>query len=513
MTQPLHDITPDRVDPDAAKVVRRISRKGFEAYLVGGCVRDLLLGREPKDFDLATSATPDELKRLFGNCRIIGRRFRLAHIFFGPKIIETATFRRPPEQTEDEENPLIWQDNEFGTAKQDALRRDFTINGLFYDLVKGEVIDNVGGLPDLRQGLIRTIGDPEVRLPEDPVRILRAVKFAARLDLSIEEQTYRAMIRHRGLIAHCSVARVLEEIYRLLRGGSAHAAFEQMHQLGILQVLFPEIAALLPPSDIAEARTVVPAVRAGRRRPRSAARLNATQQADAAELHADDPDPQQPTEADSAPHLDPAPTQSSGQDAEPAENPGKTDAEAEASTVDEHAAALTLLEQLDLTERKDIKQAVKQLWALLAALDELVRGTDRPPSEPLLLGALLSPLAINLLREDKRVGQTVEQIEVLVRSVAKRIHVSKRHQERLKQLLVGQRRLRGRRRGNLHRRDYFEEAYLLLRLRCEAMGMPAPSLRELKEHAPRKKRRRRRRRRPSEAPPQEGPPLSVESGS
>ena len=189
----------DQIAAEAQKVIRHLVRSGHQAYLVGGCVRDLLLGRTPKDFDIATDATPSELRELFRNCRIIGRRFRLAHIIFGNKIIETATFRANPR--EDEETPptdelYIHRDNVFGTAEQDARRRDFTINGLFYDLSAEKVIDYVDGLDDLRSHSVRTIGDPNVRFREDPVRMLRAVKFAARLGFDIEDQTYRALLSH-----------------------------------------------------------------------------------------------------------------------------------------------------------------------------------------------------------------------------------------------------------------------------------------------------------------------------
>src|SRR5215471_4549243 len=193
-----------RIDPDADRVVRRLSRAGHKAYLVGGCVRDLLLGRRPKDFDVATSATPNEIKAQFRNCRIIGRRFRLAHVFFGEKIIETSTFRANPREDDDDNGELlIRRDNVFGTELEDARRRDFTINGLFYDVEREEVIDHVGGLADLDARLIRTIGDPGIRFQEDPVRMLRAIKFAARLDLELEPATYRALLRHRNEIRKC----------------------------------------------------------------------------------------------------------------------------------------------------------------------------------------------------------------------------------------------------------------------------------------------------------------------
>jgi poly(A) polymerase len=154
------------VDPDALKVVRKLVAGGFEAYLVGGCVRDLYLKRRPKDFDVATSATPEALRRTFRNCRIIGRRFKLAHVFFGPKVIETSTFRTTPMAAEDD--PLITHDNEWGTVEDDARRRDFTINGLFYDLDADAIVDFVDGLSDLDRGVIRTIGDPLLRFQEDP---------------------------------------------------------------------------------------------------------------------------------------------------------------------------------------------------------------------------------------------------------------------------------------------------------------------------------------------------------
>ena len=235
----------EAIDPEADKVVRRLRRCGHAAYLVGGCVRDLLLARRPKDFDVATSATPQEIKDIFRNCRIIGRRFRLAHIFFGAKIIETSTFRSNPREGmtgEDEEELLIRRDNVFGTAEEDARRRDFTINGLFYDVEAGEVIDYVGGLADLEGRLVRTIGEPDIRFREDPVRILRAIKFAARLGFSIEPATYQAILTHRHEIAKSAPPRVLEEVYRLLRGGAARASVELLLQTDVATILAPELA-------------------------------------------------------------------------------------------------------------------------------------------------------------------------------------------------------------------------------------------------------------------------------
>src|SRR4051794_29608649 len=243
-------IAPDQIDPDAAKVVQRLRRFDHAAYLVGGCVRDLLLGLKPKDFDVVTSATPNDIRRLFKNCRIIGRRFRLAHIFFGPKIIETSTFRANPRELEDDDGDsaetesgdlLIRRDNVFGTPEEDARRRDFTINGLFYDLETGNVIDHVNGMVDLEARVVRTIGDPDIRFREDPIRILRAVKFAARCDLTIEPETYRRMMEHRGEIAKCAQAPVSEEFYRLLRGGAAKRSMELLLETELLQILAPEM--------------------------------------------------------------------------------------------------------------------------------------------------------------------------------------------------------------------------------------------------------------------------------
>ncbi|HWP35869.1 MAG TPA: polynucleotide adenylyltransferase PcnB, partial [Thermodesulfobacteriota bacterium] len=244
-----------RIDPDAIKILRRLSRHGYTAYLVGGGVRDLLLGRTPKDFDIGTSARPEEIKRLFRNCRIIGRRFRLAHVFFRQKVIEVSTFRALVEPAveeaaregaradgdEAEVDLLIRSDNVFGTAEQDAVRRDFTINGLFYDVERGEVIDYVGGREDLARRVIRTIGDPDIRFREDPVRMLRAIKFAARLGFTLDPATEASLRRHRRDVRRSAPPRVLEEIYRLLSGGAALAAFRLMAETEMLEVLLPEL--------------------------------------------------------------------------------------------------------------------------------------------------------------------------------------------------------------------------------------------------------------------------------
>lgn len=269
------ELPSENVDDDAVRVVRRLRRYGHEAYLVGGGVRDLLIGRRPKDFDVATSARPSEVRRLFRNCRVIGRRFRLAHILFaGGKIIEVATFRRDPAQkfhatrcrthpegsrtdlprpqrlapihtTSDDDDLLIRNDNVFGLPHEDAIRRDFTINGLFYDFHRSEVIDFVGGMQDLRRKTIRTIGDPDVRFREDPVRILRAIKFSARLDFGIAPDVYDAMVDFRGELERAARPRLLEELYRLMRGGAAHRSIYLAWDLGVLAQLLPEVASFL----------------------------------------------------------------------------------------------------------------------------------------------------------------------------------------------------------------------------------------------------------------------------
>ena len=253
------DIDPSKLDPDALKVVNRLLQYGHQAYLVGGCVRDLLAGRTPKDFDVATSAVPSEVRGIFRNCRLIGRRFRLAHVYFkGGKIVEVSTFRANPSELEDPVEPvaegeerdekddlLISDDNVFGSAEQDARRRDFTINGLFYDVAEGRVIDFVSGLRDMRLREVRTIGDPEIRLREDPVRILRAVRFACRLDFDIESRTYAAMEGAVEDIPRCAPPRLLEDTFRILRGGVSAGGLHLLSAVDALRFLLPPVDAWL----------------------------------------------------------------------------------------------------------------------------------------------------------------------------------------------------------------------------------------------------------------------------
>ena len=238
-----HSISRRNIDRDALKVLYHLNDQGYTAYLVGGGVRDLLLGRTPKDFDVGTSAHPNQIKRLFRNCFLIGRRFRLAHIKFGNKVIETSTFRRTPDADEGREDGdlLHTRDNTFGTPEEDARRRDFTVNGLFYDIKTFSVIDHVGGLKDLEARVVRCIGDPNVRFREDPVRMVRAVRFAARLGFAIEPATYEAILEHHGEILKAAPSRMLEEIYRLFAFGSGEASFRLLRRTRLMSVLFPEI--------------------------------------------------------------------------------------------------------------------------------------------------------------------------------------------------------------------------------------------------------------------------------
>ncbi len=240
-----HCISRKNIDPDALKVLYRLDSAGYTAYLVGGGVRDLLLGRKPKDFDVGTNARPNEVKRLFRNCFLIGRRFRLAHVRFGENVIETATFRQNSQTVGEiiehaEEGPF--EDNTFGTPETDAHRRDFTVNGLFYNIRDFSVIDWVGGLEDLERRLIRSIGDPMIRFREDPVRMMRAVKFASRLDFKIEKGTAKAMHKLHGMIRSASVPRVCEEVFRLFPYGKSEAAFRMLWEYGLMGELLPDLA-------------------------------------------------------------------------------------------------------------------------------------------------------------------------------------------------------------------------------------------------------------------------------
>jgi poly(A) polymerase len=254
-----HAVSRRQIDPDALKVLYRLHQNNYVAYLVGGSVRDLLLGRRPKDFDIGTSAHPYQVKRLFRNCWIIGRRFRLAHVRFGNKTIEVATFRRqltaaelaaPEELPEQDGIPLtdaadadrlLHRDNTFGTPEEDAFRRDFTINALFYDIADFSVIDYTGGLRDLDARVIRCIGDPTERFQEDPVRMIRAVSMASRLDFTVDPPIDAAIAANRRELARSAPARLVEEIYKLLRAGASEKAFRMLAERRLLEPIAPEM--------------------------------------------------------------------------------------------------------------------------------------------------------------------------------------------------------------------------------------------------------------------------------
>jgi poly(A) polymerase len=242
-----HLISRKMIDEEALKVLYRLHRHGFLSYLVGGSVRDLLLGKIPKDFDVATNAHPHEINALFKNSRIIGRRFRLVHIFFkGGKIIEVSTFRSRSEfeEIQTEEGELVRKES-FGTPAEDALRRDITINGLFYNIADFSMIDYVGGIADLERQVIRTIGDPNERFQQDPVRMIRVIRHVARTGFSIEDQTYQAILRHREEIRKCSPSRLRDEFLRELKEGMAKPSLHLMLQTNLLFSLFPDLERVL----------------------------------------------------------------------------------------------------------------------------------------------------------------------------------------------------------------------------------------------------------------------------
>lgn len=243
-----HPISRGYIDPDALRVLYRLHRAGFKAYLVGGSVRDLLTGRTPKDFDIGTDARPQDVRRLFRNSRVIGRRFRLAHVLFdGGKIVEVSTFRRRPEPGDAEQGQtgdddlLIRSDNTFGTPAEDAVRRDFTINGLFYDIATFAVIDWVGGVEDLERHVVRTIGEPEIRFREDPVRMMRACEFAARLDFRMTSEVRAAIAENRQEIRKSAAPRVTEELLDPLRRGWGAPTYRLWSETGLLGEIFPEL--------------------------------------------------------------------------------------------------------------------------------------------------------------------------------------------------------------------------------------------------------------------------------
>ncbi len=490
VTMPSLDRT--AIDPDADRVVRKLNRAGYKAYLVGGCVRDLLVSRKPKDFDVATSATPNEIKATFRNSRIIGRRFRLAHVFFGSKIIETSTFRANP-RDEDDHDLLIRRDNVFGTETEDARRRDFTINGLFYDVEREEVIDHVGGLADLDARLIRTIGDPDIRFQEDPVRMLRAIKFAARLDFGFEPATWRALLRWRSEISKCAPPRLLEEVHRLLRGGASRRSFELLVETGVLAVLSPYLAGLLEGEG---APTTAPPIGDSAPRP-TVARVEYDED-DPAEHDPDDPDEEEgslPANGVAEAVAGPAAELDEDERAwhrvwadEPPARPA-------------HAASIKLsfLSDVELVKHRSLA------WQALAHLDVAV-GEGRDPSNAVAFGTLLAPF---IPGGELRGGELHGAINEVAHQLIAQLHVTRRDSERLKYLLVALRKLAAaRKKGSQAElaggRELIDEAVLLYALLERAAGhegaMPEPIAMDdgrddEDDDDPNRPRKRRRRRR------------------
>ncbi len=240
-TKEKHGIQLDAIDNHAFYVIQKLRQAGYEAYLVGGSIRDLLLQTTPKDFDISTSAKPEEIKKLFRGCILIGKRFRLAHIRFGKKVIEVSTFR----SGDIENSTFIVRDNDWGSAEEDVLRRDFTINGLFYDPQKELLLDYVGGYLDSQKRILRTIGNPEIRFRQDPVRMIRLIKFRARFALNIDPAAEEALHKCKEDIIKSSQARILEELLRMLESGSSEPFFRYLSDYGLLYLLMPSLARYL----------------------------------------------------------------------------------------------------------------------------------------------------------------------------------------------------------------------------------------------------------------------------
>jgi poly(A) polymerase len=240
-----HQIAPDKIDQHAHYVIQKLRQAGHTAYLVGGGVRDLLLKQTPKDFDVSTSAKPEEIRSLFRNAILIGRRFRLAHIRFGKKVIEVSTFRSGAT----EEAGLIVRDNEWGSEEQDVLRRDFTINGLFYEPESQRVIDYVDGYPDIAKRMLRAIGQPDIRFMQDPVRMIRLIKFCARFNFEIHRPTFEALLNCKGEILKSSSARIFEELLRMLESGASKSFFHLLNEYGLLKPLSPVLSNFLEKPD------------------------------------------------------------------------------------------------------------------------------------------------------------------------------------------------------------------------------------------------------------------------
>ncbi len=241
-------VTNEHISPKALKVVEGLQEAGFQAYLVGGCVRDLIVGTKPKDFDVSTNATPEQIKKAFGrNARIIGRRFKLVHVRFGYEVIEVATFRADAsdrdrvgrnEMSEGDQGQLL-RDNVYGTIEEDVVRRDFTVNSMYYDSVKGEILDFMNGIEDVKAGKLKSIGEPKQRFIEDPVRMLRVIRFAGKLGFEMEPEALEMIEEQGKLLSHVSNARLFEEVLKLFHGGAAYETYLLLRKYGLFKYLFP----------------------------------------------------------------------------------------------------------------------------------------------------------------------------------------------------------------------------------------------------------------------------------
>jgi len=268
MTRGEHGISREDISPSALKVMYRLNGAGFESYLVGGCVRDILMGHEPKDFDVVTNATPEQIKGLFKNCRLIGRRFRLAHIVFGREIIEVATFRGHHVEDQDENTSKakalgkqdaqgqLLRDNVFGSIEEDAERRDFTFNAMYYSVADFTVKDFANGLQAIEKREVALIGDPDVRFREDPVRMLRAVRFAVKLSMRIEAKTAAPIKQLANLLHNIPPARLFEETLKLFLSGKGEETFLMLRQYDLIEPLFPQLAPFLKDENSREMQFV-----------------------------------------------------------------------------------------------------------------------------------------------------------------------------------------------------------------------------------------------------------------